>query len=408
MVKNYLIPLLILLLCSCEKNQDEIIIKYYGDASEDIGYSIAPTADGYVIGGQLTKVARLGSNYININESIKKTGIIRTNSQGYTIWKDNKYGNRLPGTVSKILSLDDGTIIGTGYVTDTVTNEKDVFVVKTDADNNNPVEMRYELGGNQAGTDIIQTTEGFMILASTDLAREVFNDSTGNTAGKKDIIFLRIKSNLEKIAFSNAFGFPGNDAGVAIKNDINGGYVVVGTTDRSDKKTEVQKGTNIIICRINSTGVATQHKIIGGLPDESAADFEVLNDGYFIAGTIGAEGTIQKANAWLLSSDIYSAPLNDNIIDIGVESSVSIKAICKYRTSSFIMAGQSGTGSSSRMLFFVTNATGSYEEGTRRIFGGTGSQTAYDVISDSENNVISVGKNSYENNTMISLIKFRF
>jgi hypothetical protein len=72
------------------------------------------------------------------------------------------------------------------------------------------------------------------------------------------------------------------------------------------------------------------------------------------------------------------------------------------------MAGQHGTGTSARMLFFVTNATGSYEEGTKKIYGGTGSQVANDVISDSENNVISVGKNSYENNTMISLIKFRF
>lgn len=408
MVRNYLIPVLILLICSCEKNQDEIILKYYGDASEDIGYSIAPTADGYVIGGQLTKVARLGTNYININESIKKAGIIRTNSEGNTIWKDNKYGNRVPGTISKIVSLDDGTIIGTGYVTDTITNEKDIFVVKTDASNSSPVEMRYLLGGNQVGTDIIQTAEGFMILASTDVAREVYNDSTGNAAGKKDIIFLRIKNSLEKITFSNAFGFPGNDFGVAIKNDINGGYIVVGTTDRSDKKQDVQKGTNVIICKINSAGVATQHRILGGLPDESASDFEVLNDGYFIAGSIGAEGTVQKPNAWVLSSEINSAPLNDNLIDIVTESSVSIKAICKYRTNSFIMAGQYGTGSSSRMLFFVTNATGSYEDGTKRIYGGTGTQVAYDVISDSDNNVIAVGKNSYENNTMISLIKFRF
>ena len=72
------------------------------------------------------------------------------------------------------------------------------------------------------------------------------------------------------------------------------------------------------------------------------------------------------------------------------------------------MAGQAGTGSSAKMLIFVTDSDGNLVEGKQMIAGGTGAQVAYDVISDGDDNIIAVGKNSYETNSMISLLKFRF
>ena len=42
------------------------------------------------------------------------------------------------------------------------------------------------------------------------------------------------------------------------------------------------------------------------------------------------------------------------------------------------------------------------------IGSGTGIQVAYDVIWDDDDKIIAVGKNSYENNSMISLLKFNF
>jgi hypothetical protein len=251
------------------------------------------------------------------------------------------------------------------------------------------------------------------MLGTTDVLREPATEYTGNAAGKKDILLIRLNNDLEYIFTPRAEGFIGNDEGVAIKSDINGGYIVVGTTDRSDQPSG-QAGTNIFLLRINSDGSTTQPRIIGGTDDESAADIEVLSNGYLVAGTIGNEVAGQKGYAWSIPADIYNESVSGHDILIDPVSSgttptpFSIKSICRYKSSLFLMAGQYSTGLSARMLIFSTYDDGNMVEGKKKITGGTGTQAANDVISDDEGNIIAVGENSYENNSMISLYKFRF
>jgi hypothetical protein len=408
MTRKYIILLLFLLLSSCEKNQDknDIILKFYGDAFEDIGYSVTAVTDGYVIAGQLTDIVRTNGNYIDSSDI--KMGIIKVGPDGIIIWKKS-FGDRLSATGLKVLPLDDGSLICSGYAVDSVTLEKDVFVVKVNSDATQAWQKIYKSSGDQYGTDIIKTQEGYMILGTTNLERQPLTDSTGNVAGKKDIYILRINNNLEPIVAPTAYGFPGNDIGVAIKHETGSGYIVVGTTDRSDPG---QDKNNIFLLRINSDGSATEPKIIGGKDDEYVADIEVLNDGYLVAGIVGSEGTNQLGYVWKISGNIYAAPIFGHEIVIMKSPAeklyFSIKAISRYKTNSFVMAGQSGTGSSAKMLIFLTGADGNVVEGKQMIAGGTGIQVAYDVISDDNDNVIAVGKNSYGNNSMISLLKFRF
>jgi hypothetical protein len=413
MTKIYIIVLFLFILSSCEKSQDKNVnlLKFYGDALEDVGYSVAKVENGYVITGQLTEVSRLANNYIDEKSSVKKMGVIKTDINGNLINKLS-FGGKQTAVGSKVLALDDGSTISLGYVIDTVTQLKAIYVVKVDATGTQAVEKIYKTEGNQYGTDIIRTPEGFLILGITDVAREPVTESTGNTAGKNDIQLLRINSDLEPIGSPIVVGFPGNDEGAAIKQDISGGYIVVGTTDRSDQSSDKQGGSNILILRINSDGSTTEPRIIGGTDNEYAADIEVLNDGYLIAGTLGSEGPDQRGYVWRLSSDIYAAPLYEDKLEMETASTTagpfSIKAICRYKTSSIVMAGQYGTGTSAKMLIFLTDTDGNRIEGNEVITGGTGLQVAYDVITDNDDNIIAVGKNSYENNSMISLFKFRF
>ena len=95
------------------------------------------------------------------------------------------FGGRLEAIGSKILALEDGSIICTGYAIDSVTLKKDIYVVKLAADGTGPLEKIYKSDGNQYGIDIIKTTEGFLLLGSTDVERQPLTDSTGNAAGKK-------------------------------------------------------------------------------------------------------------------------------------------------------------------------------------------------------------------------------
>jgi len=407
---KYLILFMAAVLLSCERNSDtkDILLKFYGDAYEDIGYSVSETDNGYVITGQITRLTRDG-NYILSDTN--KVAVIRTDYEGNSIGEPQIFGGKLPGSGTKVLTLEDETIVAVGYVVDTVTNKKDIYAVKLNPGGDYD-QLIYKRTGNQYATDVIQTQDGFLILGTTDIKREPSTEVTGNAAGKKDIFLLRVNNNLDTLAPIPAVGFIGNDEGVAIKHDLGGGYIVAGTTDRSDRPASEQSGNNVFLLRVNSDGSTTQPRIVGGTLNETASDFEVLSDGYLIAGTIGDEGSAdQRGYIWKMPRDIYNEP--DFMHEIVIEQSsasapFSINAMCKYKTSSFLLAGQHGTGLSSRMLIFSVDAFGELVEGRIKIVGGTGTQEAFDVISDDSDNIIAVGSNSYENNSMISFLKFRF
>jgi hypothetical protein len=403
MTRKYIILFLFVLLVACEKSNDQpdTLLKFYGDAYEDIGYSIAKVDDGYIITGQFTEITRSEANYIDKSRS--KMTIIKAGSDGNTIWKKS-FGDNFPAIGKKVLTLADGSVICTGYVIDTITQKRDLFVVKLSADGSGSEQkIFYKYNSNQYGNDIIETPEGFMILGTTDVAKPASTDFSGNISGNKDILILRIDNSLNKLG-EISHGFPGNDEGLALKADRNGGYIVVGTTDRSEPEQELN---NIFLLRVNADGSATYPSIIGGAEDEYAADIEVLNDGYLIAGTVGSEGADQNGYIWKIPNNIYDAPTSKHEIVIE-NTSFSINAISRYKTNSFVMAGKTGSGSSAKMLIFATDADGYMVENKVMVAGSTGAQVAYDVISEADGNIVAVGKSSYENNSMISLLKFKF
>jgi hypothetical protein len=393
--------IILIFLSACEKTGDSgEILKFYGDAKEDIGYSVALASDGYFIGGQLSVITRNGAQIVSFS---KKPSIIKTGFDGNTVWKKS-FGGRLEGSFSKVIVLSDGSVAAAGQVTDTLTQKTDIFVDKINADGTNPVELTYPYNGNQTSEDILQTSEGFIILGTTDAERTSTTDSTGNKAGKTDILILRIHDNLNKIDEPAPLGFPDNDEGVAIKPDIGGGFIIAGTTQRY-----LNKGhkNDLFLWKINAVGISTQPSFLGGTDDEYAADLEVLNDGYLIAGTIGTESETQSVLIMKIPRDIYADPIfTQNIIKT---TSWSVNALSRYKTSSFVLAGKEGTSSQSKMLIFVIDADGNPVEGKERISGSTGVQlAANDVVTDSENNIIVVGTNTFESNSMITLLKFGF
>lgn len=412
MIRKYAIILFVVILSACEPiaNENTTTLRLYGDALEDIGYSIAKTDDGYVIGGQFTEVARDG-NYIDLEKSSKKLGIIRTDANGKEIWKKS-FGDPLVDAVgSKVITLTDGSFIATGYKEDTTKNNtKDVFVVKVSADGTSSTEKTYKEDGNQYGIDILQTSDGFIILGSTDMARTGTADSIGNASGKKDIYLLRINNNLEPLAAAETFGYPGNDAAVSIKNDVGGGYVIVGTTDYSWPG---QALNNIFILKTNVFGRPNKGiRLLGTTGDEYASDVEILDDGYLIAAILGSDGTDQQVSLTKVPADIFGAIVSIPAFKVtnstSTATSFAVRAISRYSTDQYVLAGQAGTGASAKMLIFLVGSDWKQVDGKVMITSATGTQIAYDVITDDADNIIAVGKNSFENNSLISFLKISF
>jgi len=406
MKKTLLFVILLLLYAGCEKNtEDDYILKFYGDAYEDIGYSVSMAPDGYIIAGQFNEIAG-ESGTIVTDLSNKDMGIIKTDWGGNVSWKVSA-GGKYSDWGKKICQLDNGSMICVGTYTDSISAtlmETDIFILKVSSSGQIEWQKIYKESGNQTGIDILQTTDGFIVLGSNDVERPPQSGVAGNNPGRKDIYFLKI-SGAGELRGSRPYGFPNDDIGLTIKNDIGGNFIILGTTDLSEN-TSMDKN-NLILIKINNLLDILDQRILGDVTDEYAADMEVQESGYLITGTIGKETDSQEAFVRVVKKNIQlvsDPPLKFKIN----KASTSVKAMTRYGTGQYLLSGQSGSGSSGDMLVFITDASGNPVEGKFKISGSTGLQVANDVASGDDGYVIAVGKNSYDYNSMITLLKFRF
>jgi len=397
-------------LIACEKSVDNaMVIRQYGDAYEDIGYSMAVTSSGFIIAGQTTLITREATpSGTRISGSEKKMIVLNTDFNGVQTGQPKILGGGFTASGSKVIVIPGDSMVVAGHVIDPETQQSDIYTVKLSPDGSVVSEKTYKAPGNQYSKDIIMTGTGYFVLGTTDVPDESQSSYSGNVAGKKDALILQLTMSLTKKGSDiEPKGFPGNDEPSAIKADNLGGFIIAGTTDRSEPSSE-QAGTNIFLFRINSDGSHTQIRIIGGVADETATDIEVLSDGYLIAGTTGIEGTTQKGYLWKLTNDIFASPEFERSLEVSPSATFSIRAICRYKSGSFLLAGQHGTGLSSRMLVIGVDALGNLLPGAVKVTGGTGTQALNDVYADSAGNIYAVGRNTYENNSMITFLKFRF
>lgn len=400
--------ILVMLLQACEKNTERPYnLRLYGDAYEDIGYSVLTVSDGYVIAGQLTLIKRKDGSYIESSD--KNMGIIKVNWNGDLVWKVSA-GGKYDDLGSKIYQLTDGSLICVGTMTDTThatPGTKDIYIVKLSPAGSVVWEKAFGGSGNQTGSDVIKSAEGFMILGTTDVSREPLSDSTGNKAGFSDFYFLRISDNGDSID-SKAWGYPENEIPKVIKADPAGNYIVFGTTDmiNADKG---QLKSNMILLKLNTDGnISGGVKIIGGAADEYAADMEVLDDGYLITGTTGKDGESQQIYVSRLRQNIFADPFYTKSILVSGQTSCKVNSVSVYGTDSFVLAGYTGI-TSPKMLVFEMDADGNEVEGHKIINGSAGTEVvANDVITGDDGYIIAVGRNTYDVNSMIAFLKFRF
>lgn len=402
-----IIPLLLfLLLPACQKSGTEsYTLKFYGDAREDIGYSVAIASDGYIIGGQLDVITRKDGILID-SLSNKQMAVIKTDWDGNVKWKVTE-GEKYDDTGSKIYQLSDGSVICIGTLTDTtsVAKKKQVFAIKISSAGQIIWKKAYGGAGNQTGKDVAESQTGFIILGSTDAPSLSGADSTGNKAGHTDLLIISISGNGDLIE-SHPAGFDGNEEPSSIKRDIDGKFIVLGTTDREIQGSGMELN-NLFIVRLREDGIQIGSNVIGTAEDEYSSDLQVLQDGYLIAGTVQLSPTSRQAYIVKLKRDFFAAPVFTQKFTIS-DYSTTVNAISPYTGGNFIIGGYVDANPGLRMLVFEIGADGVAVDGKTMIKGSTGDQTVNDVVTGDDGYIIAVGRNTYEVNSMISLLKFSF
>ena len=395
--------LLALLHSGCEKNTStEVVLKIFGDAYEDIAYSISLSEGDVVLAGLRTVITRRDGNYIETSD--RKMGVIKASSAGMQKWEATP-GTGVTSQASRVIVLPGGEIVAAGLTTKGTgtTAESDIYIVKLSSAGSVIWESRIGGPGNQSAADIAVTpTGGFMVAGLTDAYRSESGGFGENIAGMKDFFLLEISSTGDSIA-SYAFGYSGNDLCTSIRPDVNGGYILYGTTD--NKSEPGLDKNSLLLIRLNGDASIRESILVGDLADQYAADIEVLTDGYLLAATVGKGNESTQIQLIRLNSNIQGPARFNRKFDINGQAS-SVNAI-SAGDGVFYLGGRLGIPSSSDNLILVIDGDGN-QLGDPFISGGSGSQEIFDLLLADDGFLYAVGKTGYENNTMMCLLKFRF
>jgi hypothetical protein len=395
--------LLALIYTGCEKNTNrEVVLKLYGDAFEDIAYSLALSEGDVILAGLRTVLTRRDGNYIETSDS--RMGVIRASSSGMQRWETTT-GTGVTNQASRVIVLPGGEIIAAGFTTrgTGTAAQTDIYVVKLSATGSVLWESVKGGSGNQTATDIVLTPTGsFMVAGVTDAYRSESGGFGENLAGMKDFFLLELSSTGDSIS-SYAFGYSGNDACAGIRPDINGGYILYGTTD--NKSEPGLDKNSLLLIRLNGDASIREAALVGDLSDQYAADIAVLTDGYLLAATVGTEEEDTQIQIIGLNSDIQAPAKFNRKFDINGQPSAvnTIYALDGV----YYIGGRVGILSSSDNLILTVD-NGGNQLGDPFISGGSGSQEIFDLVVGDDGYLYAVGKTGYENNTMMCLLKFRF
>ncbi len=368
---------MIIIFFACSKEevselQSDYFIKFYGNFLEDNGYAIRETGDGgLIITGT---VERLSTG--------KDIVLIKTDAYGNQAdWSPKYFGNGSDDEAYSVVTTEDGYLIA-----GTITNDgnKDAILIQTDLQGNQ-VGEEFIYGGSedQYAVDIEERSQGGHMVVGysinpSDQSRSFF------------VITLDEGLTNPKITTSSSRG----EEFIKVIRNTESEYLALGNQYRADGD------SRFFIAKLNETGNIFDLAFISS-PNSSITlgDAVATNDStLYLYGTLREEGEI---NSKLILKKVVNLQESWDRV-ISASGSLEGKAITTGSDGELIIAADKTLGEDKNILIYFLDEEGNVVNS--REFGESGDQTVEDIL-HSQDNLIILGGNAYEQNRMISLIK---
>jgi len=345
------------------------------------------------------------------------------------------YGNYLEDTGNDIEESDDGQYIVTGFVENESTG-KDILLMKLDEFGNKVdwEEKYFDFGDDDEGCRVKKLTDGYLIAGS------ITNDN-----GDKDAILIKTDFTGNRIATDYVYSYTGDEVAMDIAERYDGGYFMVGyslnpTTGNKrffivglDENLQnpvtspptqgellrvVPNGTNgyiafgnqfsgennsesqFFIIEFDNAGNIFNVAFIGSADvREELTDIAVQNTNtIFLTGTATDPGTGQS-RVMVTKFEDFSEQWSRFISS---ESNLHAKSIVLKQDGNLVVGADKVNNTDTNILVSFLNSQGNVTDSHE--YGKSGDQRVEDLyISGGE--LLILGSNSYEENSMISLIK---
>ena len=224
---------------------------------------------------------------------IRDKTIAKLDNTGEPQWQ--KHFSYSGPVFSEIYEISDGyVVIGTIYQSGT--NIEDILLLKLDVDGN--IVWQYAYGGseNDSAKSIKPTTDGFILLGSTE--------SYG--AGLNDIWALKL-TDTGDIEWQYTYGGTGEDIPVDIQVTTNG-YIFTGNTDSSGSGLD-----DVWLVKLANDGTIDWQYAFGSASIDRANSLATMTDGFLLAGNLSAN----SYRGWLLKLDINGNKAWEKIYNAG-------------------------------------------------------------------------------------------
>ena len=316
-------------LVKTNSNGDTLWTRTYGGTS-DAAYSVQQTTDeGYIVGGITNQ---MGNTDIYL---------VKTNSNGDTLWTQTYGGNSAEGDYDKGMDVkqtnDGGYIITTG-TTSYGAGDYDFYLIRTDSNGDTLWTRVYGGEGLDKSYSVQQTTDDGFIIAGTTRSfgggdfnfYVVKTDSNGDTlwtrtygglmldicysvkqttdggyviagrtrsfgAGGSDFYMVKTDSNGDTL-WTRTYGGAMDDFGWSVQQTTDDGFVFAGHSASFG-----MGGNDFYVVRTDSNGDTLWTRAYGGFPDdESAYSVDKVTDGGFIVAGGKYNPPIVFGDIWLV------------------------------------------------------------------------------------------------------------
>ncbi|MEW6412760.1 MAG: T9SS type A sorting domain-containing protein [Candidatus Zixiibacteriota bacterium] len=344
--------------------QDLLWYKNYGGPYNEFGNSCQQDANG--------DFYFLGTTYSDATNGFD-IYLVKTDSLGNRLFA-RTYGGALSEYGYDLRMTTDGGFVIVGSTKSYGAGEKDVYLLKINADGDLQWSRTYGGVADDEGRSVRQTTDdGFIIAGGTF--------SFG--AGYQDVYLIKTDQ-YGNLVWQETFGGAGGESAAAVRQTPDGGYIAVGSTGSFG-----DGYSSIYAVRVSQAGDSMWAATYGGLKADYGYSVETAMDGGIIIAGATASFGAGSSDAYLIKTDpsgyvewqrTYGGADDDR--------AYSVK---ETPAGDFILAGSTLSFSSTFNVYLVkTNPVG--EAIWSRNYGGVESDYCEMILRDKDNNYILVGR----------------
>ncbi|MCW3084300.1 MAG: putative lipoprotein [Bacteroidetes bacterium] len=306
--------------------------------------------------------------------------LLKINTHGDTLWTKT-YGGENDDVATSIVQTTDNGFIITGY-SNSFSGSKDVYVISTDANGNVNWSKTYGTTSDDAGMAVKEDLMGGFIIAGYTI-----------NAGEKDMYLVSLDAEGD-LSWSKSYGTSNDDEANAVSITSDGGYFITGTSVSATN-------SDVYLLKTDAAGNKIWSENIGGTAtDLGRSGQQTADGGYIITGaTTGVNG---NQDLYLVKTDANGAVLFSKTFS-GAGNNIG-NVVKQNADGSYLIAGSiSNVQGNTDVCLIQTDSTGNMMWATS--FGDIGNESAADVVKTANGYLVTGTTDDGSGNTDVYFIK---